>query len=89
MGITAPSHAVIHNLLAEVVKQAGTNRRSLRIGQRADKGNPYLHVQAKNPQYKGACSRPYRMVNSTSLPGPDGCGRERSFASSVDTLVCR
>ena len=85
VGITAPSHAVIHNLLAEVVKQAGTNSSMLRIGQRADKGNPYLHVQAKNPQYKGMLTA-IQNGEFDIVAGTGWMWAREDFASSVHTL---
>ena len=47
VGITGPSHAVIHNLLAELVSRAAANGRVIRIGQRADDDNPFLHMDAQ------------------------------------------
>jgi uncharacterized protein len=47
VGITAPSHSVIHNLIGKVVEQAAeTALKAPRIGQRADKENPHLHEDA-------------------------------------------
>ena len=47
VGITGPSHAVIHNVIGKVTERAselGITRP--RIAQRADKDNPYLHPDA-------------------------------------------
>jgi len=46
VGITGPSHAVIHHLIDMVSKHASQWRLAPRIGQRADPDNPFLHDSA-------------------------------------------
>ena len=45
-GITGPSHAVNHHLIANVCEHAAAHGIKLRIGQRAGSDNPYLHDDA-------------------------------------------
>jgi predicted RecB family nuclease len=45
-GITGPSHAVIHQLIGTLCRRASAHGVALRIGQRADPGNPFLHPSA-------------------------------------------
>ncbi len=45
-GITGPSHAVIHQLIGTLGRRASARGVALRIGQRADQGNPFLHGSA-------------------------------------------
>jgi uncharacterized protein len=51
VGITALSHAVIHNLLCELLEHADAQGQALRIGQRADDDNPFLHRRAASLSY--------------------------------------
>jgi uncharacterized protein len=51
VGITGPSHAVIHNLITEVLVHAAERGETPRIGQRADDDNPFLHPQADKMSY--------------------------------------
>jgi predicted RecB family nuclease len=52
VGITGPSHAVICNLIDAVFKHAAfSNLAAPRVGQRADKDNPFLHPAAKSLDY--------------------------------------
>jgi len=51
VGITATSHAVIHNLIDAVLGHATGRGLRPRIGQRADKGNPFLHKDAECLSY--------------------------------------
>jgi predicted RecB family nuclease len=52
VGITGPSHAVIHNLITKVFERAAASRAAApRVGQRADKDNPFLHAHADRLQY--------------------------------------
>jgi predicted RecB family nuclease len=51
-GITGPSHAVICNFIDEVVKHAAARPTAApRVGQRADKDNPFLHPGAARLEY--------------------------------------
>jgi predicted RecB family nuclease len=51
VGVTAPSHAVIHNLLCEVISHAAETSAEVRIGQRASADNPWMHEDAQSMQY--------------------------------------
>src|SRR5215469_11114076 len=52
VGITGPSHAVIHHFIYEVLSHAAASKLSApRVGQRADKDNPYLHPAAASLDY--------------------------------------
>jgi predicted RecB family nuclease len=52
VGITGPSHAVIHNLISKVLERAATSKAAPpRVGQRADKDNPFLHSDAARLEY--------------------------------------
>jgi uncharacterized protein len=52
VGITGPSHAVIHNLINKVFERAAASRvADPRVGQRADKDNPFLHPDAVCLEY--------------------------------------
>jgi hypothetical protein len=52
VGITGPSHAVICNLIDAVFKHAAArNLAAPRVGQRADKDNPFLHRGAQSLDY--------------------------------------
>ncbi len=51
VGITATSHAVIHNLIGELQKHATGRGTAPRIGQRAEDDNPFLHPSAARMSY--------------------------------------
>ncbi len=52
VGITGPSHAVICNVIEEVVKHAATRQSAApRIGQRGERDNPFLHPDAARLDY--------------------------------------
>src|SRR5215469_13660143 len=52
VGITGPSHAVIHNLINKVVELAAASKVAPpRVGQRADRDNPFLHTDAARLEY--------------------------------------
>jgi predicted RecB family nuclease len=52
VGITGPSHAVIHNLIGAILSRAADRRAAApRVGQRADKDNPFLHDDAQSMDY--------------------------------------
>ena len=51
VGVTAPSHAVIRNLLDEVVSQAARQNRTIRIGQKPDGDERFLHPAAESLDY--------------------------------------
>ena len=85
VGITAPSHAVIHNLIGEICKHAAGRGVALRIGQRADKDNPDLHPDADSMTYD-------KLVQALAdhdvdvAAGTTWMWSREQFASSVDTL---
>jgi uncharacterized protein len=86
VGITGPSHAVIHNVLKEVVHQADEAGRSLRIGQRADSDHPFLH--------DGATSMSYPQLEAGLIAGELDVAAgtawmwaREDFGNRVDTLV--
>jgi predicted RecB family nuclease len=85
VGITGPSHAVIHNLINAVFDQAARRGTALRIGQRADEDNPYLHSNAARMTY----DRLQQALADRELDVAAGTiwmwSREQ-FAGSIDTL---
>jgi len=86
VGITAPSHAVIHNALTEVFKQADQAGRSLRTGQRADDDNPFLHERSKSLSYAKLVDG-LREHELDVAAGTAWMWAREEFAGSVDTLV--
>ncbi len=85
VGITGPSHAVIHNLIGAVLRQARADV-TLRIGQRAERDNPFLHQGAammSYPQLEQALRGRYVDVAA----GTAWMWAREEFAGSVDTLV--
>ncbi len=85
VGITAPSHAVIHNLLNEVVKRAGTKSSSLRIAQRAETDNPFRHFLAQNLDYAHLITA-IQNRDLDIVAGTAWMWAREDFALSVDTL---
>jgi predicted RecB family nuclease len=86
VGITGPSHAVIHNLLEEICKQADEAGRSVRVGQRAEDENPFLHDRAESMPY----DKIVRALEDGELDiaaGTVWMWAREDFATSVDTLV--
>ncbi len=85
VGITAPSHAVIHNLIEEVCEQAVDRGITLRIGQRAEKDNPYLHSAATRMTHD-------KLVQTLAdheldvAAGTTWMWSREQFAGTVDTL---
>jgi uncharacterized protein len=51
VGITGPSHAVIHNFIGAVAQHAAVRGAAVRIGQRAERDNPFLHPDASRFEY--------------------------------------
>jgi predicted RecB family nuclease len=85
VGITAPSHAVIHNLLSAVAERAGKGVSSLRIGQHAGRDNPFLHPMAQDLDYPALVT----AINHGDLDivaGTAWMWARQEFASSVDAL---
>jgi predicted RecB family nuclease len=86
VGITAPSHAVIHNLLDEVIAQATRAGRSLRIGQRADNNNPFLHPRATSMPYPKLVQE-LQDHELDVAAGTVWMWARQDFRFTVDTLV--
>ena len=85
VGITGPSHAVIHQLIDTVCAHAGWRGLAPRIGQRADRDNPYLHAaatQMTNEQLEGAL----RDGELDVAAGTAWLWARGGLAGSVDTL---
>jgi uncharacterized protein len=86
VGVTATSHAVIHNLLTEVLKQADERGQTVRIGQRADDDNPFLHPRAKSLSY-AKLEHGLREHEIDVAAGTAWMWAREEFGLSVDTLV--
>jgi predicted RecB family nuclease len=85
VGVTGSSHAVIHNLITEVLKHAARRGSNPRIGQRADEDNPFLHHGAAGMTY----DRLEHALRSRELDvgaGTIWMWARESFQKSVDTL---
>ncbi len=85
VGITGPSHAVIHNLIGEVLRQ-GESETPPRIGQRADPDNPFLHRGAVGMSYD-AIERSLRGGELSIAAGTLWMWARPQFQRSIDTLV--
>jgi uncharacterized protein len=85
VGITGPSHAVIHNLIGAVLDHAAGRGMTPRIGQRAEEDNPFLHPGA-------ACMNPDQLADALGSGGLDVAAgtawlwARGRFQHSVDTL---
>jgi predicted RecB family nuclease len=86
VGITAPSHAVIHNVLCEAVKHADDAGEPLRIGQRAASGNPFLHDRAASMTYPKLLLA-LQQHDIDVAAGTAWMWAREEFADSVDTLI--
>ena len=85
VGITGPSHAVIHNLICAVREHAGARGSMPRIGQRADHDNPYLHRDAVSMSYD-QLERALRDHDVDVAAGTTWLWSRPQFAGSADTL---
>ena len=85
VGITGPSHAVIHNLISAACEHAARQGTTLRIGQRADPGHPYLHQAAAGMTY-GQLERAMRGGDLNVAAGTAWMWAREQFSGSVDTL---
>ncbi|MGH3847400.1 MAG: AAA family ATPase, partial [Pseudonocardiaceae bacterium] len=85
VGITGPSHAVIHHLIDTVCVHAGWRGLTLRIGQRADRDNPFLHLAATG-MTPDRLERALRDGELDVAAGTAWLWARGSLASSVDTL---
>jgi uncharacterized protein len=85
VGVTGPSHAVIHNLIDAVVRLADETGEKVEVGQRADENNPFLHDHAEAmayPQLEAAL----RDGGIQVAAGTAWMWAKPQFASAVDTL---
>jgi uncharacterized protein len=85
VGITGPSHAVIHNLIGNVCECADARGTVPRIGQRADKDNPHLHSRAKSLS-PDRLERGIRDGELDVVAGTSWLWSREQFAGSVDVL---
>jgi predicted RecB family nuclease len=85
VGITGPSHAVIHNLICAVREHAGARGSMPRIGQRADRDHPYLHRDAASMSYD-QLERALRDHDLDVAAGTTWLWSRPQFAGSADTL---
>jgi predicted RecB family nuclease len=86
VGVTAPSHAVIRNLLDEVVKQAAGHDRTIRIGQKPDGDERFLHASAESLDY-GQLVAKLEHGELDIVAGTAWLWAREEFTESVDTLV--
>jgi uncharacterized protein len=84
-GITGPSHAVIHHLIDTVCAHASQRGPAPRIGQRADRDNPYLHDSA-TAMPPGQLERALRDGELDVAAGTAWLWARPGLADSVDTL---
>ncbi len=86
VGITGPSHAVISNLIDAAFQQAAASSQAApRVGQRADRDNPFLHPDARSLDYP-------KLVSGLAdgdldvAAGTTWMWSRPEFRGSVDTL---
>ncbi len=84
-GITGPSHAVIHQLIGTLGRRASARGVALRIGQRADQGNPFLHGSATDMTNE-RLERALRDRELDVAAGTAWLWARPGMADSVDTL---
>lgn len=85
VGITGQSHAIVHNLINAVFRAADECGEHLRIAQRADDDNPFLHHRAESRAYgeiRGALGAGQIEVAA----GTTFMWARPEFAASVDNL---
>jgi RNase_H superfamily/AAA domain len=85
VGITGPSHAVIHNMINTVTERAADQQTTLRIGQRADRDNPYLHPAAVGMTHD-KLEHALRDGDLGVVAGTAWLWAREQFTCSVDTL---
>jgi uncharacterized protein len=85
VGITGPSHAVINNLISQVYECADARGVVARIGQRADKDNPYLHPRADGLSYD-RLELGIRAGELDVIAGTSWMWSRAQFAGSTDVL---
>jgi predicted RecB family nuclease len=84
-GITGPSHAVINHLIDTVCAHASQRGLTPRIGQRADRDNPYLHYSATGMPSE-QLERALRDGELDVAAGTAWLWARPGLAASVDTL---
>ncbi len=85
-GITGPSHAVISNLIGAVFKHSAARRSAVpRVGQRADRDNPFLHPDAQSLDYP-KLSDGLGTGDLDVAAGTPWMWARPEFQGSVDTL---
>ena len=85
VGITAWSHAVIHQLIDTLCRRASARGVALRIGQRADRDNPFLHDSATEMTNE-RLERALRDGELDVAAGTVWLWARPGMAHSVDTL---
>jgi predicted RecB family nuclease len=85
VGITGPSHAVISNLLGTVCEYADDRGIALRIGQRADSGNPHRHPRADALSYE-QLEQGIRGGELDVIAGTSWMWSREQFGGSTDVL---
>jgi uncharacterized protein len=85
VGITGPSHAVIHQLIDTVCTRAARQGLAPRIGQRADRDNPFLHDAAAGMTPE-RLERALRTGELAVAAGTAWLWARGGLAGSVDTL---
>ena len=86
VGVTGPSHAVIHHLIDTVYEHArGRGAGTPRIGQRADRENPHLHQDAAMMNNE-MLERRLRDGELDVAAGTTWLWARAGMAASVDTL---
>ncbi len=88
VGITGPSHAVIHNLIDEVLEHAAEWAARPVIGQRADESNPFLHDSARRMNYD-ELEHGLRCRELGIAAGTVWMWGRKQFQESVDMLFVR
>jgi uncharacterized protein len=77
---------VIHNVIGAVSSEARGRGVPVRIGQRADSGNPYLHPDAAGMSYDNL-EQALRGRDVDVAAGTSWMWAREQFAGSVDTLI--
>ena len=85
VGITGWSHAVIHQLIDTLCGRASARGVALRVGQRADPGNPFLHDSATE-MTNGRLERALRGGELDVAAGTVWLWAREGLVDSVDTL---
>lgn len=86
VGITGPSHAVIHNLISKIAERAAERGVAPpRIGQRADPDNPFLHPGAAMMSYP-ELEQALRDGDLDVAAGTAWMWAREEFAGSAGTL---